>query len=75
MADQLITPHNAALVLIDDQPAQFSGVRSMDPGLLRKNIVSAVKTAKTFGLAIVHSTINVASCREKPTVPALEEGT
>jgi hypothetical protein len=47
----------------------------MDPGLLLKRIVSAVKTAKTFGLPIVHSTINVAYCREKPTVPELEEGT
>ena len=34
-----------------------------------------VKTAKSFGLPIVHSTINVASGREGPTVPGLEEGT
>ena len=34
-----------------------------------------VKTAKSFGLPIVHSTINVASARERPTVPGLEEGT
>jgi nucleoside-diphosphate-sugar epimerase len=34
-----------------------------------------VKTAKSFGLPIVHSTINVASGRERPTVPGLEEGT
>jgi hypothetical protein len=34
VADHLITPQNAALVLIDYQPAQFSGIRSMDPGLL-----------------------------------------
>jgi polyisoprenoid-binding protein YceI len=30
-----------------------------------------VKTAKSFGLPIVHSTINVASGRERPTVPGL----
>ena len=34
-----------------------------------------VKTAKSFGLPIVHSTINVATGREWPTVPRLEEGT
>jgi hypothetical protein len=34
-----------------------------------------VKTAKSFRLPIVHSTINVASGREGPTVPGLEEGT
>ena len=61
LADHLITPQNAALILIDYQPAQFATVRSMDPELLLKNIVSTVKTAKTFGLPILHSTVNVAS--------------
>jgi nicotinamidase-related amidase len=75
VADHLITPQNAALVLIDYQPAQFATVRSMDPELLLKNIVSTVETAKSFGLPIVDSTINVASGRERPTVPGLEEGT
>jgi nicotinamidase-related amidase len=74
LADHLITPQNAALILIDYQPAQFATLRSMDPKLLLKNIVSTVKTAKSFGLPIVHSTINVASGRERPTVPGLEEG-
>ena len=75
VADHLITPQNAALVLIDDQPAQFATVRSMDPELLLNNIVSTVKAARSFGLPIVHSTINVASGRGRPTVPGLEEGT
>ena len=75
VADHLITPQNAALVLIDDQPAQFATVRSMDPELLLNNIVSTVKTVKTFGLPIVHSTIKVASGRERLTVAELEEGT
>jgi len=43
----------------------------MDPELLLKNIVSTVKTARTFGLPIVHSTVNVASGQGKPTVPEL----
>ena len=30
LADHLITPQNAALLLIDYQPAQLAGVRSMD---------------------------------------------
>jgi nicotinamidase-related amidase len=75
VADHLITPQNAALILIDDQPAQFATVRSMDPGLLLNNIVSTVETAKSFGLPIVHSTINLASGRERLTVPEYEEGT
>jgi nicotinamidase-related amidase len=71
LADHLITPQNAALILIDYQPEQFGAVRSMDRELLLKNIVSTVKIAKTFRLPIVHSTVNVASGRVKTTVPEL----
>ena len=59
LADHLVTPQNAAPLLIDDQPSQFGTVRSMDPDLLRKNTVSTVKAARAFGLPIVHSTVNV----------------
>jgi hypothetical protein len=58
LADHLITPKNSALVLIDTD-------------LLLKNIVSTVTTAKTFGVPIVHSTVNVASGQVGPTVPEL----
>jgi hypothetical protein len=73
IADHLITPQNSTLVLIDYQPTQFSSVRSMDPALLLKNIVSTVKTAKLFALPIVHSTVNVSSGQNKSTVPELAE--
>src|SRR6476659_10433566 len=73
LGDHLITPQNTALVLIDYQPSQFATVRSMDPDLLRKNIVSTVKTARAFGLPIVHSTVNVTSGQQQPTVPELAE--
>jgi nicotinamidase-related amidase len=73
LADHLITPQNAAFVLIDYQPAQFKSIRSMDAALLRKNIVSTVKAVNTFGLPIVHSTVNVASGEQEPTVPELSE--
>jgi nicotinamidase-related amidase len=72
-ADHLITPENAALLVIDYQPSQVGSIRSMDRQLLLKNVVSTVKTANAFGLPIVHSTINVASGRGKPTVPELAE--
>ena len=72
-ADHLITPENSALILIDYQPTQFSSVRSMDPALLLENSVSTVKTAKLFGLPIVHSTVNVSSGQNEPTVPELAE--
>src|SRR6202795_2438329 len=73
LGDHLITPQNAALVLIDYQPSQFATVHSMDTELLRKNIVSTVRAARAFGLPIVHSTVNVASGQQQPTVPELAE--
>jgi nicotinamidase-related amidase len=42
LADHLLTPQNAALLLIDYQPSQLAGVRSMDRDLLVKNAVSTV---------------------------------
>jgi nicotinamidase-related amidase len=73
LGDHLITPQNSALVLIDYQPSQFATVRSMDQDLLRQNIVSVVKTARAFELPVVHSTVNVASGQQQPTVPELAE--
>jgi nicotinamidase-related amidase len=71
--DHLLTPQNASLFVVDYQPSQIAAVRSMDRDLLLENIVSTVKTAKAFGLPIIHSTINVATGRGKPTVPELAE--
>lgn len=73
LADHLITPQNAAFVLIDYQPSQFATVRSMDPDLLLQNAVSTVRAVKTFGVPVVHSTVNVASGQQQPTVPELAE--
>jgi nicotinamidase-related amidase len=73
VGDHLLTPENAALILIDYQPPQFSAVRSIDPELLLENIVSTVKTANAFHMPIVHSTINVATGRSETTVPRLAE--
>ena len=68
LADHLITPQNAVLVLIDYQPEQLAAVRSMDHEELLKNAVSTVRTVKTFGVPVVHSTVNVASGQVEPTI-------
>src|SRR5271163_2908194 len=73
LADHFLTPQNAAFLFIDYQPAQLATIRSMDPALLLKNAVSTVKTIKTFGVPVVHSTVNVASGRGKPTLPELAD--
>src|ERR1700739_3682606 len=73
LSDHLLTPQNAAFLLIDYQPSQLAGVHSMDRDLLLKNAVSTVKTVKAFGVPVVHSTINVGTGRGKPTLPELAD--
>jgi nicotinamidase-related amidase len=68
LPDHLLTPQNTALLLIDYQPSQLAGVRSIDRDLLLKNAVSTVRTIKTFGVPVVHSTINVATGRGQPSL-------
>lgn len=72
-ADDLITPQNSTLIVIDYQRNQFGTVRSMDTDLLLQNIVTTVRLAKLFGLPIVHSTVGVAAGRDESTVPELAE--
>jgi nicotinamidase-related amidase len=71
LADHFLTPENAAFLFIDYQPSQLGTIRSMDPALLLKNAVSTVKTIKTFGVPVVHSTVNVVANGLGPTVPEL----
>jgi len=71
--DQLLTPKNAALVIIDYQPTQFAATASMDRQLLADNIVRVAKIGKVFGLPIVLSTVNVKLNSRKSTIPPLRE--
>ena len=73
LADHLLTPQNAALIVIDYQPSQFAAIRSIDQELLTKNIRSTVKVARLFGVPIVHSTVNVSTGLQEPTVQPLAE--
>jgi hypothetical protein len=73
LGDHLITPQNAAFVFIDYQPEPLAAVRSMDHELLVQNAVSTVRAVKTFGVPVVHSTVNVESGQTQPTLPELAE--
>ena len=73
IADHLLTPQNAAFLLIDFQPQQLTAVHSMDQALMVKNAVSTVRLITTFEVPVVHSTVNVATGREKPTIPELAD--
>lgn len=71
-SDHLLTPENAALLVIDYQPSQLEAVTSMSQHVLVDNIVSVVRLARTFELPIVLSTINVAAGQQR-TIPELRE--
>ena len=69
--DSLLTPQNAALIIIDYQPTQVNSIKSMDHGVLVDHIVKVAKTAIAYSLPIVLSTVNVQTGVNKPTVQPL----
>lgn len=73
MMDNLLTPQNAALVIIDFQPVQVASIVSMERRELIANVVAVAKTAKLYGLPVVLSTVNVATGLNTPTIRQLTE--
>ena len=71
--DDLLTPQNSALIIIDYQPIQVASIASMDHRTLVHNIVAVAKTAKLYGLPIVLSTVNVKTGINKPTIRPLQD--
>lgn len=71
--DDLLTPQNAALIVIDYQPVQVNSIASMDRQLLVNHIVGVSKAAVAYGLPIVHSTVNVGTGLNKPPIPQLRK--
>ncbi|MDE2578235.1 MAG: hydrolase [Hyphomicrobiales bacterium] len=73
LKDHLLTPQNAAFIVIDYQPIQVSSIRSMNQKELVFNIVHTAKAAVAYNLPVVHSTVNVATGRNKPPIAPLME--
>ncbi len=71
--DHLLTPENSALIIIDYQPVQVSSIRSMAREELVFNIGGVAKAAVNYGLPIIHSTVNVATGRNKPPIQQLQD--
>lgn len=71
--DHLLTPQNAAFIIIDYQPIQVSSIRSMDQKELVFNIVHTAKAVVNYKLPIVHSTVNIATGKNKPPIAPLME--
>ncbi len=71
--DQLLTPKNSMLIIIDYQPVQVASIASMDRKHLVDNIVRVAQIARTYELPIVLSTVNVKTGINKPTIQQLQE--
>lgn len=71
--DQLLSPENSVLIIIDYQPVQVSSIRSMPRDELVFNIASVAKAAINYGIPIIHSTVNVATGRNKPPIQELQD--
>jgi nicotinamidase-related amidase len=71
--DALLTPQNAALVIIDFQPVQVASIVSMERRQLVSNVVAVARTATLYGLPVVLSTVNVSTGRNQPTIRQLTE--
>jgi len=66
--DRLLTPQNAALLIVDFQPTQVHSVASRDKRELVANITAVARLAKLFDLPVVISTVNVKSGVNGPTI-------
>jgi nicotinamidase-related amidase len=71
--DHLLTPENAALLIIDYQPTQINSINSMNRKELIDNIVVTAQAAKTYNLPVILSTVNVKTGVNKETIPQLIE--
>jgi nicotinamidase-related amidase len=73
LTDHLLTPQNAAFIVIDYQPVQVNSIASMERQRLVSNIIRASKAALLYGLPIVHSTVNVQTGINKPPIAPLRK--
>jgi nicotinamidase-related amidase len=69
--DHLLTPENCVLAIIDFQPIQVRSVKSMPHEELVENAIRVARTAVTFEVPVVLSTVNVSSGLSKPTITEL----
>lgn len=72
-SDHLLTPKNAALLIIDYQPVQVNSINSMDRKQLIDNIMITAQTAKAYNLPIILSTVNVKTGVNKETILVLKQ--
>lgn len=68
ITDHLLTPQNAALLVIDFQPVQVSSIQSRSKRELVANITALARIGKLYQLPTVLSTVNVTTGLNQPTI-------
>jgi len=67
-SDPLLTPENAAVVIIDFQPVQVASIASRPKRELVANIAALARIAMLYEMPVVLSTVNVSTGRNQPTI-------
>lgn len=71
--DHLISPQNAALLVIDYQPIQITSINSMDKRDLIMNMGTLAELAKAYNLPVILSTVNVKTGMNHDTLPTIRQ--
>lgn len=71
--DQLMSPDDMVLAVIDYQPTQVNSINSMNNSQLVKNAEVVIELANTYNIPIILSTVNVQTGRNQDTVPVLKK--
>jgi nicotinamidase-related amidase len=73
LSDELLTPQNCVLLIIDYQPTQVTSVRSMDQDMMVDRVVHLARLGMLYRVPVVLSTVNVATGRNDPTISPLQD--
>ena len=73
VTDHLLTPQNAALLIIDFQPVQVASIQSRPKRELVANITALARIGKLYELPVVLSTVNVNTGRNQPTIHQISD--
>lgn len=71
--DELLSPDNSVFVLIDYQPTQVNSINSMNRHELVESITNLTALMRAYNVPTIVSTVNVATGRNKDTIPQLKE--
>lgn len=71
--DELLSPDNTVLTVIDYQPTQINSINSMNRSELIRNTEIAIELAKLYNIPIVLSTVNVEKGWNTDTIPVLKK--